>query len=845
MRKRHDCRAPLPRRLSQSDATSPLRSANRLFLVGLAPLFLASILSALPQASRSSKNDTSTEASAGWPSWRGPTGTGSSPTGSPPTEWSEKKNIKWKVPIEGLGISSPIVWKDRIYLTTAITTDRKGKIDENLEAQSRLAAARPTVVFEFIVLALRRTDGHVIWRRKVSEAVPHEGGHSTNSFASASPVTDGKHIWANFGSRGLFCLDWAGNVVWSKQLGVMRTRRQYGEASSPALFGERLVVNWDHEGDSFIVVFDKLTGKEVWRRSRNEVTSWSTPIVISVGGRPQVVINATTASRGYDLETGDVIWSLSGMTVNCIPIPIHHEGVAYLMSGYRGNMLQAVALAGAKGKLDDGDRVLWNHRRSTSYVPSGLLHDGRLYFLRKNTAVLSCVDAMTGDVHYEGKRLIGLRTIYASPVCADGHIYITSRAGITMVIDHGAEFAEGTVNVLDEAVDASLAIVGDEIYLRGHEHLYCIAETGTATGDEEKKEEEAKEKRETPASHYKRTGSLGLSEERTASLSVGDLDSDGDLDLVVANGRHWPGQNKIFLNDGKGQFDGERKLGVDQSTTYRAALADMDGDGDLDAVVGNDKAPSHVYWNNGKGQFAKGPQVGKISNTRSVTLADLDGKHGIDVILTNRGEANLICFNDGEGGFDRQQNFGHEKDSTITVAVADLDGDGDLDLAVANRNGQQNLIYLNDGEGGFAESRPYGTGSDATRGVALADVDGDGHIDILNANIAEPNAIYFGTGKGRFDRVIKFGGNARSYALAVGDLNRDGRIDIVVGNAKAQNAIYIQQADGSFVGSPFGAPEGRTYGVVVADWNGDGRPEIATANSDGQNHLYEWNALGR
>lgn len=445
----------------------------------LAPLLLSGILTALPQVGRSSASEKQTKTTPGWPSWRGPSGTGCATKASPPTEWSEQKNIKWKVPVPGLGISSPIIWGDRIYLTTAIETDRKGSAGDNLEAQHRLAAPRPTAFFAFVVLALSRTDGRVIWKRKVAETVPHEGGHSTNSHASCSPITDGKHVWANFGSRGLYCLDSAGKVVWSKKLGVMRTRRQYGEASSPALYGDRLIVNWDHEGDSFIVVFDKRTGNELWRRPRDEVTSWSTPIVVPVGGRPQIIINATTATRGYDLEKGDVIWSLSGMTVNCIPIPIHVDGVVFVMSGYRGKMLQAVELANAKGKLDGGASVLWSHERSTSYVPSGLLYDGRLYFLRGNTAVLSCLDARTGKVHYEGQRLRGLGSIYASPVCANGRIYITSRKGVTMVIDHGSEFAKRAMNELDDAVDASLAIVGDEIYLRGHEYMYCIAEAGS------------------------------------------------------------------------------------------------------------------------------------------------------------------------------------------------------------------------------------------------------------------------------------------------------------------------------------------------------------------------------
>ena len=789
----------------------------------LAPLLLAGIALASQQG----------PAPDAWPAWRGSLGTGSAATGSPPIEWAEEtdqaaaKNIAWKVPVPGLGISSPIVWRDRIYLTTAIETDQAGTIAEDLPPQSELAVPRPTVIHEFAVVALNRADGSLIWLKKLAEVVPHEGGHKTNSHASASPITDGEHIYASFGSRGLFCLDQTGAIVWSKQLGTMQTRRQYGEGSSPALHGDRLIVNWDHEGDSFLAVFDKRTGDELWRQPRDEVTSWSTPIVVDVDGRPQIIVNATTASRGYDLDSGAVIWSLSGMTVNCIPIPIHADGIAYLMSGYRGQMLQAVRLAGAEGDLQDSRHVLWTHQRSTSYVPSAALYDGRLYFLRGNTAVLSCLDAQTGEVLYEGQRLPGLRSVYASPVCADGRLYFTSRDGVTMVVRHGSTFEQLAVNQLDDEVDASPAIVGDAIYLRGRQHLYCIAERAAAVPTPEI----------CPC-----IGTLGEAMERTASLSIGDLDGDGDLDIVVANGRHWPGQNRVFVNTGAGVFAAARNLDAELSTTYAAALADLDGDGDLDAVVGNDRRPSYVLFNDGSGHFVRGPQLGKVSSTRSVTLADLDGENGVDVILTNRGETNLICFNDGSGGFGRQGTFGGAFDATITVAAGDLDGDGDLDLAVANRNGQQNHIYRNDGVGGFADAVAYGTGSDQTRGVAIVDIDGDGNLDILNANIGQHNVIYFGDGKGGFARSMQFGGEDYSFALATADLNGDGRLDIAVANVQGPNAIHLQRADGTFETFAFGERNGMTYGLVAADWDGDGRIEIATANSDGNNRLYRFTA---
>lgn len=809
----------------------------------LVPLALTSFAAALPQEP------------AHWSSWRGPLGSGSAPACSPVTHWAEKTedapaiNIAWKVEIPGLGISSPIIWQDRIYLTTAIATDRPGVPDVELEPQDQRAVPQPTVVYEFAVLAINRSDGRVIWQKTLADAVPHEGGHRTNSHASGSPVTDGRHIYANFGSYGLYCLDMAGELVWSKSLGAMRTRRQYGEGSSPAVYGDRVIVTWDHEGDSFLVVLDKHTGKELWRQPRDEVTSWSTPVTVEVDGRAQVIVNATTASRGYDLQSGDVLWSLPGMTVNCIPIPIHANGIAYLMSGYRGQMLQAVRLAGANGDLQGSDHVVWQHTRSTSYVPSATLHNGRLYFLRGNTAVLSCLDAKTGDVLYEGRRLPGLRQVYSSPIGADGRIYVTSREGVTIVVRDGPKFEQLAVNHLNDEVDASPAVVDDKIYMRGRRFLYCIARDGSSAVSPKREAPDSGKTSGKSASStadpfsFRRVGSLGDAAARTASLSVGDVDGDGDLDLVVANGRHWPGQNEVYLNDlkngGKGSFSKPQQLGSEQSTTYTAALGDVDGDGDLDVVVGNDRQPSHVMRNDGNGQFVRGQAVGNVSNTRSVTLADLDGEHGLDIILTNRNEANLICFNDGHGGFTRQATFGEAGHATINVAAADLDSDGDLDIAVANRNRQQNHVYFNNGHGVFAQTKPYGTGRDRTRGIAIADIDGDGQLDIVNANIGEPNAVYFGNGTGHFPRSLTFGDTQHSYAVAIGDVDGNGRLDIVVANARGPNAVYLQHSNGSLHAIPFGAVNGRTYGLVVADWNGDGLLEIATANSDGKNYLYQ------
>lgn len=435
---------------------------------------------AVPAAPQQPKNASSNEGH--WNNWRGPLGNGLAPDCNPPTEWSEEKNIRWKIEIPGTGCSSPIVWEDRLYVTTAVPLGKsvaqpeEGDRGGRRGRRGRGRGQRLQVEHEFMVLAIDRKDGKVVWKKTVKKTKPHEGTHQTASQCSSSPVTDGEHIFAFFGSRGLHCLDMKGNVKWSKDLGTMRTRNQFGEGASPALHGDRLIINWDHEGDSWIAAIQKKDGKQIWKKDRDEVTTWCTPLITPVGGKPQVIVTASGASRGYDLETGKEIWSCRGMVANCIPTPIHVGDLVYLMSGHRGSSLQAVKVNGAKGDITESKKhVVWEYGRGTSYTPTGLVHDGRIYFLRRNEGVLTCLDAATGKVHYEGQRL-GLRSVYSSLIGAGGRIYITSREGVTKVVRPGNEYKEIATNRLDDTIDATAAIVGDELYLRGRKHLYCIAQ---------------------------------------------------------------------------------------------------------------------------------------------------------------------------------------------------------------------------------------------------------------------------------------------------------------------------------------------------------------------------------
>lgn len=427
-----------------------------------------------------------------WPQWRGPLHTGEATRGNPPLEWSEDKNVRWKVEVPGLGKSTPVVWNDLVFVTTAVSTETAGAPAPTpapapsvetppagaAEGGRRGGGPPPPALkplnLEYVVQAHNRSDGKLRWRKVVKVQAPHEGTHKDGSYASGSALTDGERVYAFFGSRGLFALDFKGKLVWEKQFGAMRTRLSFGEGASPVLHGNALVVNWDHEDQDFLVALDKKTGKEIWRTERDEPTSWSTPIVVTHGGREQVIVNATNRVRGYDFATGKALWEAGGMTANVIPSPVHADGTVYVTSGFRGNALLAVRLAEAQGDVTGKAAIAWSYDKDTPYVPSPLLYKGGLYFLKINSAVLTRIDVATGKPDYT-RRLEGLSNVYASPVAVGGRVYVLSREGVMMVIEAGPALKVLATNKLADSFDASPALVDDEMYLRGEKYLYRIS----------------------------------------------------------------------------------------------------------------------------------------------------------------------------------------------------------------------------------------------------------------------------------------------------------------------------------------------------------------------------------
>ncbi len=414
-----------------------------------------------------------------WPAWRGPLASGVSPTGNPPLTWSETQNIRWKVATPGKGTSSPIVWVDRIFFLTAIETDRVGQppatapqTDPNAPAPFH-GGKTPKNVYKFDLVCLDRATGKTLWQKTAREEVPHEGHHPDHGFASYSPITDGTCVWASFGSRGVHCYDVNGNHKWSRDLGRMKSKMMFGEGSSPALAGDALIVVMDQEDDSFIYALNKNTGETLWKQHRDEDTSWATPAIADVNGKLQAIVSATKLIRSYDVATGDLVWQCGGQTQNVIPTPIVSDGLVFCTSGFRGSELQAIEL-GHTGDLTDTKAIRWQVSKATPYVPSPILYEGNLYVCSMNKAAISCYHAPTGRLNFSQENLDGVKDIYASPVGAAGRVYFVGRKGTTQVIANSEKFEILATNVLADEFDASPAVAGDQILLKGKKSLYCI-----------------------------------------------------------------------------------------------------------------------------------------------------------------------------------------------------------------------------------------------------------------------------------------------------------------------------------------------------------------------------------
>ncbi len=440
-----------------------------MFLPVIAGFFIIQELNAQQDVSVYKKN---------WPQWRGLNMTGAALYGNPPVDWSETKNVKWKTEIPGKGHATPIIWGDQIIVLTAVETDKTagGAAPSTTPQRPGPPASQTDKVHRFQVISVNRLSGKIEWATTVREEVPQERTHNLGSWASGSPVTDGEFIYAYFGSRGLFCLDFKGNIKWERDFGQLDMVMSFGEGTSAALYGDRLFVQWDHEGKDFLYALDKKTGKDVWTVERDEVSSWATPLIIEVNGKPQVITSATNKVRSYDFNTGEVIWECGGMTRNVIPNPVYANGILYLMSGFRGSALKAVDPSKAKGDIAGTTAILWEYNQNTPYTPSPMLMNDKLYFLKLNNGELTCLDAKDGKVNYSNAKLEGTGAIYSSPTGANEQIYVMGGTGTCVVVKAGPEFRVLATNVLEDSFHASPVVIGNDLFLRGFKNLYCISQ---------------------------------------------------------------------------------------------------------------------------------------------------------------------------------------------------------------------------------------------------------------------------------------------------------------------------------------------------------------------------------
>ena len=412
-----------------------------------------------------------------WHHWRGPDANGVSTTAKPPLQWSPTNNTQWKVPVEGNGSSTPIIWGNKLFILTAINTGQVNPTLPKPEDQPKrvFGITHPNTSYEFVVLCLDRHTGKVLWRQTATKLIPHEGAHRDNNFASASPTTDGERIYCWFGSAGLFCYDLNGKKLWERKLGQVKMGAYLGEGCSPVIHDGKLVIVRDHQRQSTIEVLNAKTGEPIWKKNRPEGNTWATPAIVRHSGKTQVITTASGKVRSYDLANGDLIWQCAGLTGNAIPCPVVENGVVFCMSGYKGYSLLALPLT-ARGDITGTDKILWRKNRGTPYIPSPVLYDGLLFYSQSNQSLLTITDAKTGETHLDRERLRDVSNVYSSPVGANGKVYITGRNGVTLVLKRSKKLEILAQNKLSDRLDASPALAGNQLYLRGRRFLYCIGE---------------------------------------------------------------------------------------------------------------------------------------------------------------------------------------------------------------------------------------------------------------------------------------------------------------------------------------------------------------------------------
>jgi len=382
-----------------------------------------------------------------WPRWRGPSGQGVATGTNYVDTWSPTQNILWKAQVSGEGNSSPIVWGDRIFVTTAYDGGRR-----------------------LSVLAFRRSDGSRLWETFSPQGRSDSNAHRKNGHASATPATDGERVYVSFGTRGLMALDFSGRIVWQKDLGPMAA--YHGTAGSPLLYKNRIILYQDQFEGSFIAAFDTRTGQEVWRTRREASVGWGTPIAIRVGDHDEIIVNGQRSVNAYDPVRGGELWRCRGTTYEVIPTPVVGYGMVFCSSGRAGPTL--AIKPGGRGDVSR-THVAWRSPRGSPFVPSPILYGEQLFMVNDMASIVTSLHARTGKVMFQGRLGVARREGFtASPVAADGKVFFTNDAGETFVLRAGPAFELLHVNRLGEGTRASPALVEGRWYIRGDRNLYAV-----------------------------------------------------------------------------------------------------------------------------------------------------------------------------------------------------------------------------------------------------------------------------------------------------------------------------------------------------------------------------------
>jgi outer membrane protein assembly factor BamB len=416
-----------------------------------------------------------------WPQWRGPGGQGVSTDTRVPVEWSVEKNILWKMPLPGQGFSQPIVWGNRIFLTSDLETgpapgEHKPAVhmtgDKEFKHPDWYGADK---LHAFKVMALDRDTGKIQWEKTAYEGTVYDHRSKRGSYAAPTPVTDGKRIYAYFGSEGVYCYDFGGTQLWKKSLGGIGTMGM-GVGTSPVLYEGLIILLCDQEFDgknSFLTALDKDTGAEVWRVKRPVSVSWATPVVVKLSTRAELIASGNEFIISYDPATGKELWRADGLKSHAIATPAIKGDLVILSSGFPSKVIKAIRLGGS-GVIDGTDRIVWTYNKGTAYVPSPILY-GEYLYLMTDAGTLTCLEAETGKVVYEGGRVPEATSFYgASPVAADGKIFLTGDDGQTFVIAAGPKHEVLGTNSIGEPAHTSIAIAGGRLFLRGEKNLFCI-----------------------------------------------------------------------------------------------------------------------------------------------------------------------------------------------------------------------------------------------------------------------------------------------------------------------------------------------------------------------------------